>query len=65
MMELKEKINNLIDNQNYKALNDLKNYCLKIVPQIIEINRDQKKFNINFDKINRSILENIYLIIDK
>ena len=63
-MELKEKINNLIESHNYKALNNLKNYCLKIVPFIIEVNKDTKKYNILFDKINRHILEKIYEIIN-
>ena len=63
-MELKEKINYLIEAQNYKALNNLKNYCLKIVPHIIEINKETKKYTIIFDRINRNILENIYEIIN-
>ena len=63
-LELKEKINYLIENQNYKALNNLKNYCLKIVPHIIEINKETKKYTIIFDRINRNILENIYEIIN-
>ena len=62
-LELKEKIKELIDSEDYKALNNLKNYCLKIVPHIIEINKDTKKYNIIFDRINRHILENIYEII--
>ena len=62
-IELKEKIKDLIDNENYKALNNLKNYCLKIVPHIIEINQETQKYTIIFDKINRHILENIYSII--
>ena len=63
-MELKEKINYLIETQNFKALNNLKNYCLKIVPHIIEINKEAKKYTIIFDRINKNILENIYEIIN-
>ena len=63
-IELKEKIKDLIENNNNKALNNLKNYCLKIVPFIIEINKKTKKYNIIFDKINRHILEKIYEIIN-
>ena len=59
-IELKDKIKDLIENNNYKALNNLKNYCLKIVPYIIEVNEETKKYNIIFDRINRHILEKIY-----
>ena len=62
-IELKEKIKDLIDNDNYKALNNLKNYCLKIVPHIIEVNKETQKYTIIFDRINRHILEKIYEII--
>ena len=63
-IELKEKIKDLIDNDNYKALNNLKNYCLKIVPHIIEVNKETQKYTIIFDRINRHILEKIYEIIN-
>ena len=63
-IELKDKIKDLIENNNYKALNNLKNYCLKIVPYIIEVNEETKKYNIIFDRINRHILEKIYEIIN-
>ena len=63
-IQLKEKINELIENENYHALDNLKNYCLKIVPFIIEVNNENKKYKIIFDKINRHILEKIYEIIN-
>ena len=63
-LELKEKIKELIVNEDYRALNNLKNYCLKIVPHIIEIDKENKKFNIIFDKMNRYIYEKIYEIIN-
>ena len=63
-IELKDKIKDLIENNNYRALNNLKNYCLKIVPYIIEVNEETKKYNIIFDRINRHILEKIYEIIN-
>ena len=63
-IELKEKIKELVDSEDYRALKNLKNYCLKIVPHIIEIDEQNKKYNIIFDKINRHILEKIYEIIN-
>ena len=63
-MELKETINKLIKNKNIKALNNLKNYCIKIVPDIIQINEKDKTYKIIFDKLNRHILYNIYEIIN-
>ena len=63
-IELKEKINELIENDNFRALNNLKNYCLKIVPYIIEVDKESKKYTIIFDRINRHILEKIYEIIN-
>ena len=63
-MELKETINTLIKNRNIKALNNLKNYCIKIVPDIIQINEKDKTYKIIFDKLNRHILYNIYEIIN-
>ncbi len=60
-MELKETINKLIKNRNIKALNNLKNYCIKIVPDIIQINEKDKTYKIIFDKLNRHILYNIYV----
>ena len=63
-MELKETINKLIKNRNIKALNNLKNYCIKIVPDIIQINENDKTYKIIFDKLNRHILYNIYEIIN-
>ena len=63
-MELKETINKLIKNRNIKALNNLKNYCIKIVPDIIQINEKDKTYKIIFDKLNRHILYNIYEIIN-
>ena len=47
-MELKERINQLIEKKNYKGLNNLKNYCLKIVPFIIEIDNQNNTYTINF-----------------
>jgi geranylgeranyl pyrophosphate synthase len=41
-MELKETINKLIKDNNIKALNNIKNYCIKIVPHIIHINDKEK-----------------------
>ena len=63
-MELKETINKLIKNRNIKALNNLKNYCIKIVPDIIQINEKDKTYKIIFDKLNRHILYSIYEIIN-
>ena len=63
-MELKETISKLVKNNNLKALNNLKNYCIKIVPHIIQINEDKKTYKIIFDKLNRHILEKIYEIIN-
>ena len=63
-MELKETINKLIKNNNIKALNNIKNYCIKIVPHIIQINEKEKTYKIIFDKLNRNILYNIYKIIN-
>ena len=63
-MELKDTISKLIKNNNLKALNNLKNYCIKIVPHIIQINEDKKTYKIIFDKLNRHILEKIYEIIN-
>ena len=60
-MELKETINKLIKNRNIKALNNLKNYCIKIVPDIIQINEKDKTYKIIFDKLNRHILYNMKL----
>ena len=64
-MELKETINKLIKNRNIKALNNLKNYCIKIVPDIIQINEKDKTYKIIFDKLNRHILYNIYAVSSK
>ena len=63
-MELKDTISKLVKNNNLKALNNLKNYCIKIVPHIIQINEDKKTYKIIFDKLNRHILEKIYEIIN-
>ena len=63
-MELKDKIKELIDNEDNRALNNLKNYCLNIVPHIIGVNEETKTYNIIFDNINRHILEKIYEIIN-
>ena len=63
-IELKETISKLVKNNNLKALNNLKNYCIKIVPHIIQINEDKKTYKIIFDKLNRHILEKIYEIIN-
>ena len=63
-LELKDTISKLIKNNNLKALNNLKNYCIKIVPHIIQINEDKKTYKIIFDKLNRHILEKIYEIIN-
>ena len=63
-MELKETINKLIKDNNIKALNNIKNYCIKIVPHIIHINEKEKTYKIIFDKLNRHILYNIYEIIN-
>ena len=63
-MELKDTISKLVKNNNLKALNNLKNYCIKIVPHIIQINEDKKTYKIIFDKLNRYILEKIYEIIN-
>ena len=63
-MELKDTISKLIKNNNLKALNNLKNYCIKIVPHIIQINEDKKTYKIIFDKLNRHILEKINKIIN-
>ena len=63
-MELKETINKLIKDNNIKALNNIKNYCIKIVPHIIHINDKEKTYKIIFDKLNRHILYNIYEIIN-
>ena len=63
-MELKEVISKLVKNKNQKALNNLKNYCVKIVPFIIKINEENNTYTILFDKINRHILNNIYKIIN-
>ena len=63
-MELKETINKLIKNNNIKALNNIKNYCIKIVPHIIQINEKEKTYKIIFDKLNRHILYNIYELIN-
>ena len=63
-MELKEAISKLVKTKNQKALNNLKNYCVKIVPFIIKINEGNNTYTILFDKINRHILNNIYKIIN-
>ena len=63
-MELKDTISKIVKNNNLKALNNLKNYCIKIVPHIIQINEDKKTYKIIFDKLNRHILEKIYEIIN-
>ena len=63
-MELKEAISKLVKTKNQKALNNLKNYCVKIVPFIIKINEENNTYTILFDKINRHILNNIYKIIN-
>ena len=63
-MELKDTISKLVKNNNLKALNNLKNYCIKIVPHIIQINEDKKTYKIIFDNLNRHILEKIYEIIN-
>ena len=63
-MELKETINKLIKDNNIKALNNIKKYCIKIVPHIIHINEKEKTYKIIFDKLNRHILYNIYEIIN-
>ena len=63
-IELKDKIKELVDNEDNRALKNLKNYCLNIVPHIIEVNEETKKYNIIFDNINRHILEKIYEIIN-
>ena len=63
-LELKDTISKLVKNNNLKALNNLKNYCIKIVPHIIQINEDKKTYKIIFDKLNRHILEKIYEIIN-
>ena len=63
-LELKEAISNLVKKNNLKALNNLKNYCIKIVPNIIQINEKNNTYKIIFDKINRHILNNIYDIIN-
>ena len=63
-MELKDKIKELVDNEDNIALNNLKNYCLNIVPHIIGVNEETKTYNIIFDNINRHILEKIYEIIN-
>ena len=63
-MELKDTISKLVKNNNLKALNNLKNYCIKIVPHIMQINEDKKTYKIIFDKLNRHILEKIYEIIN-
>ena len=63
-IELKDTISKLVKNNNLKALNNLKNYCIKIVPHIIQINEDKKTYKIIFDKLNRHILEKIYEIIN-
>ena len=63
-MELKDTISKLVKNNNLKALNNLKNYCIKIVPHIIQINEDKKTYKIIFDKLNRHIFEKIYEIIN-
>ena len=63
-IELKDKIKELVDNEDNRALKNLKNYCLNIIPHIIEVNEETKKYNIIFDNINRHILEKIYEIIN-
>ena len=63
-LELKETISTLVKNSNIKALNNLKNYCIKIVPDIIKINEKNNTYTIIFDKLNRNILYNIYKIIN-
>ena len=63
-LELKEIISSLVKNNNIKALNNLKNYCIKIVPDIIKINEKNNTYTIIFDKVNRNILYNIYKIIN-
>ena len=63
-LELKEIISSLVKNNNIKALNNLKNYCIKIVPDIIKINEKNNTYTIIFDKLNRNILYNIYKIIN-
>ena len=63
-MELKEAISKLVKTKNQIALNNLKNYCVKIVPFIIKINEENNTYTILFDKINRHILNNIYKIIN-
>ena len=63
-LELKETISTLVKNNNIKALNNLKNYCIKIVPDIIKINEKNNTYTIIFDKLNRNILYNIYKIIN-
>ena len=63
-LELKETISTLVKNNNIKALNNLKNYCIKIVPDNIKINEKNNTYTIIFDKLNRNILYNIYKIIN-
>ena len=63
-LELKEAINNLVKSNNLRALNNLKNYCTKIVPFIIKINEKNNTYTIIFDKLNRHILTKIYEIIN-
>ena len=63
-MELKEAISKLVKTKNQKALNNLKNYCVKIIHFIIKINEENNTYTILFDKINRHILNNIYKIIN-
>ena len=63
-MELKEAIANLVKNNDLRALNNLKNYCTKIVPFIIQINEKNNTYTIIFDKLNRHILTKIYEIIN-
>ena len=63
-LELRETINKLIITNNTKALNNLKNYCTKIVPHIIKINEKNNSYKIIFDKLNRHILYKIYEIIN-
>ena len=54
-LELKEIISSLVKNNNIKALNNLKNYCIKIVPDIIKINEKNNTYTIIFDKLNRNM----------
>ena len=63
-IELKEKIIELIKHKKFKALDNLKNYCTKIVPYVIEINEKDKSYKIIFDRLNRNILQHIYEIIN-